>query len=563
MQSYSTSTNTSGDQCIADNTVSTCSNLNVGQGTTSYVESDSALDREFSEDAEHIQKPFTHETAAKLNRLRNQEHSLIYRLPPELLAEILLLAVDWRLWSVEQLRPLASVSTSWRDTILSCTRFWSVMDALASEKARRTAMKRNPEGPVDLWCKGRPSASALESFINDVKTIKQTRLRSVVCDYREEMSEFMKWLQDQNSAFIDVLITNDCTSSVPVHLELSSEGPALRHIDIRAVILPWQSPRLTNLRTIHLAYLRFSAPQVNHLYTILSSSPELERLSLVSVGAADGESPGSLPATARLIELPVLKTLVFEVAGTIAQEVIPLIRASECHTVIADGGVVLEPREPIMKLIAKPITLSDTLMLRMEDRNGTFIHIFSGPSLSDSRVYWVRDRPGVNVKIAIPSARVLSMFWNWLDSTLLSYGGTIPITSLDVEWTEQDFPFPFSLLEHCPVLTRLRFSDDFGTILHPLIQFLGANGTPNLEYFRFFAKTIPNLEDCVSDTKEMLERRYPPSTDEVDADEAKALPVFRLPQALVNALQQRGVSTSLNFGKQINGPTMFGRLLGL
>lgn len=127
----------------------------------------------------HIQKPFTH-TTAKLNRLRNQEHSLMYRLPPELLVEILLLAVDWSRWSVGKLRALASVSTSWRDNILSCNRFWSVMDVLATEQARGIAMKRNPEGPVDLWCKGSPSLSALKSFINDVETINQTRLRSVV-----------------------------------------------------------------------------------------------------------------------------------------------------------------------------------------------------------------------------------------------------------------------------------------------------------------------------------------------------------------------------------------------
>lgn len=236
-----------------------------------------------------------------------------------------------------------------------------------------------------------------------------------------------------------------------------------------------------------------------------------------------------------------------------------------------DMGVV--PQEAIMQLIAKPITLSDTLTLKRWDINETSIQIRSRPAVSKNWGYWARDRPGVDVKIAVPSARVLSMLWNWLDSALRSHGGTTPITFLDVEWTGhlrfpfidvEDFPFPFIFLEHCPALTHLQLRENSGTILHPLIRFLGANGItergvnlesrsqlPNLRSLHFITKTIPNLEDCVSDTKDLLERRYPPSTDDVNADEAKALQDLCLPSALVDALQQLGVSTSLDFGKQI------------
>ncbi|KIO27987.1 hypothetical protein M407DRAFT_22755 [Tulasnella calospora MUT 4182] len=210
------------------------------------------------------------EDAAKLRRRRNQEHSPLCSLPQELLVEILLLSIDWCWWNVEKLRTLASVSTSWRDTILSCNRFWPVMDVAASEEARKITMKRNQGGAVDLWLWGRVSPSALKSFINDLKTIQQTRVRSVLYEHDWNTGDFLDYLQGDSSNITDLFLGDFRGSTVTASLDLASDGPSLRHVDTRGMGLPWHSHRFTNLRTISLRDFKHHIPQITHLYAILS-----------------------------------------------------------------------------------------------------------------------------------------------------------------------------------------------------------------------------------------------------------------------------------------------------
>ncbi|KIO27990.1 hypothetical protein M407DRAFT_22758 [Tulasnella calospora MUT 4182] len=69
------------------------------------------------------------------------------------------------------------------------------MDVMASEEARAVVMKRNREGPLDVWCWDIPSKSALEKFITDVKTIWPTRVWSVLYEFRRQSRSFMNHLQ--------------------------------------------------------------------------------------------------------------------------------------------------------------------------------------------------------------------------------------------------------------------------------------------------------------------------------------------------------------------------------
>ncbi|KIO27985.1 hypothetical protein M407DRAFT_22753 [Tulasnella calospora MUT 4182] len=532
---------------------------------------------------ERIRDIFIQETA-KLRRRRNQEHSSLCKLPQELLVEILLLSVDWKFWSVDSLHTLARVSTSWRDTILSCNRFWSVIDVAASPAAREVTMKRSGEGAVDLRCGRYLGPSRVSSFVHDVKSVTPIRARSVLYEIRPGTSSFMDHLRSNNSTIIDLLLSNLGVGPSEAHLELSAEGSNLRHLDLSGASLQWQSPRLAKLRTLCLRDLKYNIPPVNHLYNILSSSPQLERLCLMNIVSLYEPGLGSLPTSAPPINLPALKTLAFDCVPTpILTSILPRIRALACHTITVheeELPVFLELQETTIELIAKPINLSNVLKLKLEVDDGTCLHIRSEPVVAKEFVYWARDQPGVDIKLAIPSTEVLPQFWGVLGNALRSHGGAPNITSLEVEWTGQEFlfpftvlkfPFPFTVLEHFPVLTSLRFIDYPGTTLHPLIQFLGGNRTggsgvafehrfplPSLNSLSFYAKTIPNLKDCVSSTKTLLERRYPVSGDGVFTGDAQVLNDLCLPNPLVHALQQRGVATSLDFKKVIRGTEVGG-----
>lgn len=498
---------------------------------------------------------------AQLKRRQNHDHSLIYRLPQELITEVLILAVDWSWWDVEKLRTLASVSTAWRDTILSCNRFWPVIDVMASEEARTVAMKRNREGPVDVWCWERPSESAIDKFMIDLQTVKPTRMRSILYEFCRQSRSFMDWLRSNTSNIIDIFLANLGMNVSEAHLDLSPEGPNLRHIDLRRMSLQWQSPRLSNLQTVFLANLSHNLPSVNHLYNILSSSPNLERLCLLDLVAPDDQALGSISAAAPPINLPVLKTLAFNSVSTaITRSIVPLIRTPACHTVMVrklECPALVELQRGTIELVAKAITLSRTMQLKVEVDEGPYVHICSEPMIPKEWVYWAHDEPGVDIKLAIPSAEMLPRLWDYLGDRLRIHRAATRITSLEIEWEGQTFPFPFALLEHFTALTDLRFDERLGTTLQPLLQFLGGSGMngvgspfplPNLSGLRFFAKTVPNWEECVNGTKELLERRYPALHDNIVSGDVQVLKDLCLPFPLVDALQNHTIMTSLDIG---------------
>ncbi|KAG9043683.1 hypothetical protein FS837_009251 [Tulasnella sp. UAMH 9824] len=555
------------EQQIVENAVLAYLKLSTNQNLATDHD---ALEPKSEQDAiidalEHIGNLFF-KNAAKLRRTQNLEHSPLCNLPQELLVEILLLSIDWCWWNVEKLRTLASVSTIWRDTIISCNRFWSVMDIAAGEEARRITMKRNQGGAMDLWLWGTFSLSGLKSFMSDVGSIHRTRLRSVLYEHGWNTGEFMEYLQNESSNVIDLFLGDFRGNRMAASLDIASDGPNLRHVDTRGMGLPWHSPRFTNLHTISLTDFKYHIPQITDLYAILSSSPELERFCMINIGPSEDESLESPPAFVRPIHLPQLKTLAFShVATGIGQGILPLIRASSCRTVVIDGDrdfvVALEPQEATTQLIAKAMVLSNFLEVGagVEEDDGACIWIRSEPTIDNNWACWARDRPGVNVKLAVPSAEDIPRLWEYLGNALRIHGGATGIDSIEVEWAGQIIPFPFTLLEHCPALTSLRFNDNAGTTLYPLIQFLGRNGLkgsvinseshfplPKLGSLSLSGQMIPNLEACVSGTKELLERRYPALREGVVSGDAQVLKHLYLPSPLVDALQQGGVATSFN-----------------
>ncbi|KAG8910091.1 hypothetical protein FRC01_006549 [Tulasnella sp. 417] len=521
---------------------------------------------------EQIRDVFLKE-AFRLKTRRNLEHSVIHRLPPEILIEILLLALNWELWDTEQLRNLASVSTSWRDTVLSCNRFWPVVDVMGSTEARRMAMKRNQGGPVDVWCWSYPNPTAMTEFMQDVITVPETRWRSVLYEHRPPTQEFLSHLQTQTSNLIDVLLYNPhVTQETTVTLDLSLQGPHLRHVQIWGMGIPWQSPRLANLVTLALANIYRGVPQPEQLYTVLSSSPRLESLSLLNLAPGDNEPGGSLPASSPPIALPVLAVLAFRsVSTSLTRNIVPLIRATACKTVIIDGegrlSVQLQPQEATIELLAEPITVSDSLKLQFKMEGELCVHVQSEPNISYRWIYWADDKPGVDVRLALDSVGPgLVPVWNRLDRVLGSRGKATNIKTLEIECSTdalgQEIPLPVGLFRFCPEVVTLRCVDNGETALRTLIRLLrrreekrdctrnwmSAWLLPRLNHFVYRTQTMSDVDAYAAAFKTFLELRYPSHNDDgtMRGDESPSpITMLDLPLKLVTKLNAMNISTFL------------------
>ncbi|KAG9043680.1 hypothetical protein FS837_009248 [Tulasnella sp. UAMH 9824] len=558
-----------GEKEFIKTTVSTYLGLCTNHSISETILDDKYLTSEPAKDnligtLERIQDIITREVT-KLKRRRNNEHSLIYQLPPEVFVEILLLAIDWSWWDTEKLRALAKVSTYWRDTILSCHRFWPVIDVMANGQARKMTMKRNTGGPVDVWCWSGPDSTAMQEFMQDVRTVPETRWRSILYDYRPETEVFMDYLQTQTSSLVDVLLFNaNAPDESTVSLDLSPEGPHLRHVDVRGIGIPWQSPRLTNLVTLSLRNIYRDIPQPAQLYAVLSSSPRLERLCILDVKPGPSDPiTGSLPTTSPPITLPVLAGLAFKkVSTSITRNILPLIRAPACKTV-----VVTEPQDTTPELLARPIAVSESLKIKLELEGKSCVHVRSEPDISFMWAYWAHDKPGIDVRLAVHSADGLNRMWNQLDTIFRSRGEATNIKTLEIEWSMdvsgEELPSTFGLFRFCPNLTELCWVDHTGTTLRTLVRLLQrregneeniGSGTstwllPGLNHLRYYANTMMDMEECAADLKTFLELRYPCHAENSSSiqfvEDPTPIKQLDLPSQLVAKLKSMDVATFL------------------
>ncbi|KAG8971050.1 hypothetical protein FRC05_011516 [Tulasnella sp. 425] len=508
----------SGEQQFIKTSITAYLKLCFGQESSDSIVDDDLLASETAKIKmigilERIVDVFTRE-AVKLKNRRNNEHLAIHRLPPEVFVEILLLAIDCR--------------------------FWTPIDVMGNAKARRMAMKRNRTGPVDVWCWSRPEPEAMNAFMEDVQTVHSSRWRSILYDHRPETQVFLEHLRTQTSGLIDVLLFNPEVYGPAVSLELSQEGPHLRHID-------------------HIYHV---IPHPEDLCQILSTSPRLERLCLIEVNSQEAHrnSQESLQTISHPISLPLLTVLAFDNASkSITSGLLPLIRATSCKTVIVKGegefSAILEPQERSLELIAQPIKASESLRLKLETEGEPHVHIHSEPAIAVEWAYWAFDKPGVDIKLA-------------------SCGGPSTITNIEIEWSMdssgQEVPFPVGLLEFCPALTRLQVTDYSTTTLTPLVRLLRKTTSPNADRrnsayswllpnvntFIFHAESIRDLEECATEVKGLLETRYAEQKDgRTDQSIVSPTPMeaLKLPSVLVARLRAMKISTCLKFDDVIQG----------
>lgn len=115
------------------------------------------------------------------------------------------------------------------------------------------AILRMLRGPVEIQCRRDPVD--LNGYLADLTTLDPTRSQALVW-YRSRRTEPLRsFLRERNSSIVDLAVEGDAWRSTTHRLDLSPEGPWLRHVGLCRMALPWTSPRLSRLQTLTLGSL--------------------------------------------------------------------------------------------------------------------------------------------------------------------------------------------------------------------------------------------------------------------------------------------------------------------
>lgn len=513
------------------------------------------------------------ERKVQLRRRRNQEHSHIYKLPVEILIEILLFAAGWSGCNVDQLHEQASVSKRWFDTVVGCSRFWTMFDADEIPAVRRMAMRRNPNGPLDIIFLWKPEYA--EEAIEDLEEISPARWRSIRYNVHSKTVSLFEYLHSDNSGLVDVQIFNELGHS-NLSLDLFPDGSHLERVELWRMSLPWDSPRLSDLRWLFIEDLWEDIPSIDELHRILASSPMLEHLSLIKIepvnDADDSDDSDEPPRSFQQVpvSLPMLRTLQFkDIPRKFQNTLVPLLNAPSCLALVigavdSDDRIPLDLHDTTLDLMAYPLSTPLKMNILMEmDQTTALILLDSEPTIHDD---WYCKEPstlGVDVQFEIEGLRNIGKLWdgiiarshhfknNW-ESVHFRWDGSIGAA-------QSEHLLPWNLLTTCPNVVDLHVSTSLPYIIISILRFLGERRVGwTLPALRSLSLNVDHTEESphsdawvgelVDDIQLFLEKRYPPTTvtSSNTNRECRMLESLRLPQGVSDLLRRRVVSTSLN-----------------
>ncbi|KAG8946013.1 hypothetical protein FRC04_012132 [Tulasnella sp. 424] len=504
-----------------------------------------------------------------MKRRRNQEHSIIYRLPPELLVEIIL-ATDPTSRSSSSFRTFTGVSKYWFDAIVQCPRIWSLVDLSAEPQSRKMEMTRRLCGLVEVQCKSDPFG--LDRSLTELAGLNPPRLRSLVCVLSRKTEALLSFFQDRSSNIVDLAITTDIRETPERRFDLGTDGPSLCHVDMRKVALPWTSPRLSQLRTLTLENLKKDVPSINDLYNVLTSSPALLRLRLRYIDIAGQEGPEVLTPIDRPIPLPELRHLEFyHVPSIIPNTLVPLICSHSCQylEVGLREWAPLEPNEGTLDLIISSVVTQSTLFIRISDAEGTpYVSLTSYPRVArDVWGDWDDHNTGIAVKVLACSADGPWGLFDELVSGLQAADWNPKDLQLSLDATQNAsdtdtvLPLICNFIASFPTVTELKFT--LPTLLSVcfVLRFLegGTAGMstplPKLTSIDLRQATVfYDQEELENGVRSFLERRYPlhhPAAADAPPEVSPLARIF-VPHLVAEKLRCAWPTTSLSRKEVLN-----------
>ncbi|KAG8999316.1 hypothetical protein FRB94_006247 [Tulasnella sp. JGI-2019a] len=223
----------------------------------------------------------------------------LYRLPPEILVEILSIALPDVISSprayIQRLLMFAFVSHQWRLYVNGTQSFWKVASSDMPLGLLRRVLSRST-GPLDVFAyKNSPTNVFIDHVVEHVH-----RWRSLTVS-RTGRDEWFKHLAHLSMPMMEAL---DLRGWAFTEIDIGKVG-SLRSIKLVKFYIPWKSKILPGLRTLKLESLGVSGPSTVQRLAIIAASPGLVELGLVRLG--HGSSDTSFQ-TMR-IELLMLETL--------------------------------------------------------------------------------------------------------------------------------------------------------------------------------------------------------------------------------------------------------------
>ncbi|KAG9039314.1 hypothetical protein FS837_001019 [Tulasnella sp. UAMH 9824] len=279
---------------------------------------------------------------AHLAYLRNLS-SPVHRLPPDVWVIILQEFGPWspKRWVNTSLFPLLLVCRTWYDTVTGSPQLWGRhgINTNMHYEIARLVIDRSRMHPISVgWYASRERDL---SKMLDLAIANSTRIRSIdMIVSRRNREDPWKLLEAPTPVLETLKIRGDInpwdggpSDSVFDKFTLS-EGPPLKHLSLRAVMTPLDSPRLSNLITLRLGGLSIRN-LFRQLLRTLSSSQRLEMLCI----SEPEHNVGQLPLQAsEPILLSHLKELVLNSVPSIdSGAILASICAPSCfHVAVID-----------------------------------------------------------------------------------------------------------------------------------------------------------------------------------------------------------------------------------
>lgn len=346
---------------------------------------------------------------ASIKRRRNTL-ARVLQLPVELLVQIIRESlpevesafsgwqyVSWnrRKWDYfASLYRLMQVSKRWGEIVKDTAQLWAVMDSRYPHPVWTTALARSGTHPLIIFLTRHRTRTASESshtsdqhrhilqtehFCNEImQNVHRWCSAELILDRHEHLVS----LERSDALRLKRLQVEFIASGPQQVLNLlGGRAPELLDLDLSGLLVDWNSPVMSGLRSLQLSTLL--GPSLSRMLTILGNCPNLETLTLTSARFRDAAAP---PST--VIHLPLLKSFrIDDIEESVTSALFESINAPDCLWHYLGCGTI-QARDSIsttafIKHVSPPMTtyLAETRRLKIHSDKGghaTYIDITVG-----------------------------------------------------------------------------------------------------------------------------------------------------------------------------------------
>lgn len=235
-----------------------------------------------------------------------------HQLPPELLGDILALAVVEESW-VKDLTRLTAVSSFWRQLVESTPRFWTYIENVYDPEIAKMFISRSQCAPLTISFT-HPNRDLPTKFDNFVGSIVQhcDRFESLVLQPWLPTKLGLQLFRQGPFPHLKRLSIREYKPLAPVFLPVA---PSLRSLCLNQVEMDWALPPSPTLSHLELAWIH-NPPPVHTFLAFLSALPILEKISLGWEGTAQVDEGPHDP-----IHLAHLHTIVMGKSGLVPRAI--------------------------------------------------------------------------------------------------------------------------------------------------------------------------------------------------------------------------------------------------